>query len=147
MLLFIPAILLIAFGSLTTFTGCGAKQTTSGQQETGSGKMPAANKQAAAAEEVTIQALTRTPQTHLGKKIRVDGEIYKIEILGEAFLGASAYVFISPPDGVSAEVLKCEFAHGNPPPSTLKEKQRVMIFGKVDAAEGMILLRECSIIN
>ena len=132
MLYFIPVILFIAFGSLITFASCGAKQAT---------------KQVAAAEQITLQALVRTPRPHLGKKIRVHGEIYKIEILGEAFLGASAYVFISPPDGVSAEVLKCEFAQGNPPPSTLKEKQQVMIFGKVDTVEGMVLLRECSIVN
>jgi hypothetical protein len=153
----------MVLGSLT-FAGCSTKQATtaeqtatrnqeitpqasrSGHTPTASGRV-AATEQGTAAKEVTIKALFETPASYLGEKVQVHGEIFAIEMLGEGFIGASAIVRISPADDFSAELLRCEFSRNNPPPSTLEKGQRVTISGKVDAIEGNIVLRECSVVN
>ena len=155
--------LLMVLGSLT-FAGCSTKQATTAEQTatrnqeitpqaSRSGHTPTArNGRVAATEqgtaaEVTIKALFETPASYLGEKVQVHGEIFAIEMLGEGFIGASAIVRISPADDFSAELLRCEFSRNNPPPSTLEKGQRVTISGKVDAIEGNIVLRECSVVN
>ena len=169
-LYFVSAILLVVFGSLV-LTGCTAKQaateqqtatteqTATREQETpgdrsASGHLPNISEEAAdiqrkiaATKKVTIKELLGTPASYLGEEVQVYAEIYKIEMLPEGTIGASAIVRISPPDDFSAEVLKCEFPQGRPPASTLEEGQRVTIFGKVDAIEGTMLLRNCFILN
>lgn len=128
-LYFISTIFLATFGSLT-LAGCGVKQAATTD----------------AAERVTIKALFETPESYFGKKVQVHGEIYTIETLGEGFVGTSAIVRISPADDFSAELLRCEFSRNNPPPPTLEKGQHVTILGKVDAIEGNILLRDCSVL-
>ena len=163
-LYFVSAILLVTFGSLV-LTGCTAKQAATEQQtaateqdtsghKSASGHFPNLNvgapdiqRKIAATKKVTIKELLGTPASYLGEEVQVYAEIYKIEMLPEGTIGASAIVRISPPDDFSAEVLKCEFPQGRPPASTLEEGQRVTIFGKVDAIEGTILLRNCFILN
>ena len=159
----VSTMLLMVLGSLT-FAGCSTKQATTAEQTatrnqeitpqaSRSGHIPIPNGRVAAAEQgtaakkVTIKALFETPASYFGEKVQVHGEIFAIEMLGEGFIGASAIVRISPADDFSAELLRCEFPRNNPPPSTLEKEQRVTISGKVDAIEGNIVLRECSVVN
>ncbi len=124
---FTLTILFIVLGSLT-FTGCGSKQVP-------------------ADLSVTIEILLASPDSYIGERVKVYGDVYTIEIAGGSVVGKSVIVRISPPDENSVELLKCEFARNSPPPPTLKVGQLVTISGKVDVVEAVVLLRECSIVN
>lgn len=120
-LYFILATLFIVLGSLT-FAGC-------------------------ATEALTIESLLASPDSYIGKKVEIYGDVYTIEISGGGVIGKSVIVRISSPDDTSVKILKCEFPRDNPPPPTLKEGQLVTISGTVDIVEAVVILRECSIIN
>ena len=124
---FTLAILFLVLGSLT-FTGCGSKEVP-------------------VDPSITIEVLFASPDSYIGKRVEVYGDVYTIEIAGGGVVGKSIIVRISPPDETSVELLKCEFDRDSPPPPTLKEGQFVTISGRVDIVEAVVLLRECSIVN
>lgn len=99
------------------------------------------------AKQMGIETLVASPESHLGKHVKVYGDIYTIEIPGGGVIGKSITLRLSPTNEASVQLLKCEFARDKPPPHTLREGQFVTICGKVDIIDGEAWIRECRVIN
>lgn len=93
---------------------------------------------------VDIDALIGTPESYIGSRVKVSGEIYDIVREGGNVIGKSFTVRLT--SQTRSELLECEFARGeNSPPHHLRDGQWVTITGVVDIVQGRTLLRECRI--
>ena len=93
---------------------------------------------------VDIDQLIITPESYVGSKVKVSGEIYDIVREGGTVIGKSFTISLTFPE--RAELLKCEFQRDKEsPPHHLRDGQWVTIIGVVDIVQGETLLRECSV--
>ena len=93
---------------------------------------------------VDIDQLIVTPESYVGSKVKVSGEIYDIVREGGSVIGKSFTISLT--SQTRPELLKCEFARGkDSPPHHLRDGQWVTITGIVDIVQGETMLRECRV--